>query len=113
MGQVIVEFRESITLALDPDKMRQKNCLNPAREGVAMTLPTTTGLTQRAPSVPLHDELVHADQYMIWVIYAVFCCPGTLTRPEIFQMFQQLGRCFLVIQRDQGLLSGQVRSKIV
>ena len=60
-------------------------------------LPTHVPLSQRAPSVPLHDELLHAEDYVQWVVFAVFGCPATLARPDIYQMFQQVGRSVLVL----------------
>jgi hypothetical protein len=89
VGVMMVEFRDTILLSLDSDKMRQRNVLNPMDEGLAMVLPTHVPLSQRAPSVPLHDELLHADSYVQWVVFATFGCPATLARPDIFQMFQQ------------------------
>ena len=89
VGVMMVEFRDTILLSLDPDKMRQRNVLHPMDEGLAMVLPTHAPLSQRAPSVPLHDELLHADDYVQWVVFATFACPATLARPDIFQMFQQ------------------------
>jgi hypothetical protein len=83
VADVILEMRESITTAMDPDKLRQRNALNPLDEGNVMVLPTGTSLNPRLASVPLHDELAHADMYSEWSIFAVFCCPAILIRPEV------------------------------
>ena len=80
-----------------PLKMRQRNVLHPMDEGLAMVLPTHVPLSQRVPSVPVHDELLRADDYVQWAVFAVFACPAVLARPDIFQLFQQIGRSLLVI----------------
>ena len=71
-----------MNIAFEPDKLRQRNVLNPTEEGMLMVLPTFLALNPRMASVPLHDELLHADRYAEWTVLAVFCCPAILIRPE-------------------------------
>ena len=75
----------------------QRNVLNPLDEGMKMVLPTFAPLSPRLASVPLHDELVYADQYVEWTLYVVFACPAILIRPEVLMLFTQLAKGMLVV----------------
>lgn len=97
VGNIILEFRESMQTAFDCDKLRQRNAINPLNEGLNMVLPTLTSLSPRASSTLLHAELSLVDQYAEWTIYGLLCCPTELIRPEILQLLHTIGKGLLVI----------------
>ena len=105
VGDVLLELRESMTTALNPDLLRQRNALNPLEEGMNMVLPTAAALNPRFEgSVPLHDELTHADMYVEWGMFAVFACPMVLIRPEVHALFTQLATGLLVVPLFEDLV---------
>jgi len=83
VGDMMLEFYESLLASSNPETLRSKSVLNPSNDGDNMTHPVKLPLTARPDRVlAMHSELRDAHLYLDFIAFGFLVCPSLLFQPE-------------------------------